>query len=388
MRYFFSAGELSGDLHAAALIRELRKQDPEAQITGMGGSLMAAAGAEILFDPTAESTFGFWEAARKVLMFKRQLANFTSFLKANRPDAVVWVDFGGFNVLLAEQAAALSIPVVCLFPPAAWAYGPGRATRLAGCVSHVASVLPFEADFYRRYEVKVTYVGHPLVDRVKPEQTRDQWRQAQGILPTEQVILLMPGSRKQEVQGLLPIILAAAAEVAAEKEGLRFFLPVATTIDQELVRGELTKYPGLTVTLTDPDETYNLMAGADLGILASGTATLEAALLGLPIIVTYQVSKVSALLFQAFANKEYCRQPMMVALPNLIKGQLLVPELIQDQLTPAHLGVEIRKFLEQPERGAAIRAQLRGIGEMLGPPGVMERVAKVVHGEAAQKKGK
>ena len=124
----------------------------------------------------------------------------------------------------------------------------------------------------------------------------------------------MPGNRK--VQGLLPIILAAAAEVAAEKEGLRFFLPVATTIDQELVRGELTKYPGLTVTLTDPDETYNLMAGSDLGILASGTATLEAALLGLPIIVTYHVSKVSALLFQAFANKEYCRQPMMVALPN------------------------------------------------------------------------
>ena len=387
MKYFFSAGEFSGDLHASALIRELRKQDPEAQISGMGGALMAAAGAEILFDPTAESTIGFWEAARKFFMFKSQLDEFTSYLKANRPDVVVWVDFGGFNVLLAEQAAALSIPVVCIFPPSAWAYGPGRAARLAGCVSHVASVLPFEAEFYRRYEVKVTYVGHPLVDRVKPRQNRDEWRQAQGISPTEQVILLMPGSRKQEVRGLLPLMLSAAAEVAAAREDLRFFLPVATTIDRELVRAELAKYPGLAVTTADPSEAYNLMSGADLGILASGTATLEAALLGLPIIVTYQVSKLSAFLFQAFANKEYRRQPLMVALPNLIKGRPIIPELIQDQLTVPHLVAEISDFLDQPERGAKIRAELRGIGEILGPPGVMERVATIVRGEAAHKNG-
>ena len=383
MKYFISAGELSGDLHAAALIQELRNQDPEAQIWGMGGPLMAAAGAEILFDPTAESTIGFWEAAKKIWVFKRRLSEFTRFLQENRPDVVVWVDFGGFNRLLAEQAAALSIPVVCLFPPAAWAYGKKRADRLARCVTHIASVLPFEAEFYRRYNLKVTYVGHPLVDRVRPQLAPEEWRQRYDLAPTEKVILLMPGSRKQEVRTLLPVMLAAAAELAAARDDLRFFLPVAPTIDQALVQTLLEKHPGLVVETKTSAETYNLMAAADLGILASGTATLEAALLGLPMIVTYRVSSVSAFLYRVLKNKGN-NQPLMVALPNLIKGQKIVPELIQDRLTVADLVMHIRLFLEIPERSRKVRKELQGIGEILGPPGVMERVATIVRGEAAQ----
>ncbi|NLM37556.1 MAG: lipid-A-disaccharide synthase [Firmicutes bacterium] len=384
MKYFISAGEHSGDLHAAALIRELRKQDPEARVWGMGGPLMAAAGAEILFDPTAESTIGFWEAAKKVWVFKRRLAEFTRFLQQNRPDVVVWVDFGGFNRLLAERAAALSIPVVCLFPPAAWAYGKKRADRLARCVKHVASVLPFEADFYRRYhDLKVTYVGHPLVDRVKPQLTPAEWRQQHNLAPTEKLILLMPGSRKQEVQVLLPVMLAAAAELAAARKDLRFFLPVAPTVDQTLIQIALAQQPGLPVELTTSAETYNLMAAADFGILASGTVTLEAALLGLPMIVIYRVSNLSALLFRLLRNKEL-NQPLMVALPNLIKGRKIVPELVQDGLTVADLVRQARLFLETPEQAAHVREELQGIGQILGPPGVMERVAAIVRGEAVQ----
>lgn len=385
MKYFISAGEHSGDLHAAALIRELKKQDPEARVWGMGGPLMAAAGAEILFDPTAESTIGFWEAAKKVWVFKRRLAEFTRFLQENRPDVVVWVDFGGFNRLLAEQAAAQSIPVVCLFPPSAWAYGKKRADRLARCVKHVASVLPFEADFYRRYQnLKVTYVGHPLVDRVRPQLAPADWRRRHNLAPAEKVILLMPGSRKQEVQTLLPVMLAAAAELAAEWKDLRFFLPVAPTIDQRLIKNFLEQYPSLAVETTTSAETYNLMAAADFGILASGTATLEAALLGLPMIVIYRVSNVSALLFRVLRNKEN-NQPLMVALPNLIKGQKIVPELVQDGLTVNDLVLQARLFLEIPERAAQVRKELLGIGEILGPPGVMERVATIVRGEAVQR---
>ncbi|NLC53209.1 MAG: lipid-A-disaccharide synthase [Firmicutes bacterium] len=386
MKYFISAGEHSGDLHAAALIQEIRNQDPKAQVWGMGGPLMAAAGAEILFDPTAESTIGFWEAAKKIWVFQRRLSEFTRFLRENRPDVVVWVDFGGFNRLLAERAAALSIPVVCLFPPAAWAYGKRRADRLARCVTHVASVLPFEADFYRRnyYDLKVTYVGHPLVDRVRPQLAPEEWRQRHGLTPTEKVILLMPGSRQQEVLTLFPVMLAAAAELAAARDDLRFFLPVAPTIDQALVQTLLEQHPGLVVETTTSAETYNLMAAADLGILASGTATLEGALLGLPMIVTYRVSRVSALLYRALQNKEQ-NQPVMVALPNLIKGRKIIPELIQDGLTVAELVVQARRFLEIPEYSTQVRKELQGIGEMLGPPGVMERVAMIVRGEAAQR---
>lgn len=387
MKYFISAGEHSGDLHAASLIQEIRKQDPKAQIWGMGGPLMAAAGAEIMFDPTAESTIGFWEAAKKVWVFRRRLSEFTYFLRENRPDVVVWVDFGGFNRLLAEQAAALSIPVVCLFPPAAWAYGKGRADRLARCVTHVASVLPFETEYYRRYyNLKVTYVGHPLVDRVRPQLAPEEWRQRHGLAPTEKVILLMPGSRKQEVRNLLPVMLAAAAELAASREDLRFFLPVAPTIDQALVQSLLEQHPGLAVETEPSAENYNLMAAADLGILASGTATLEAALLGLPMIVTYRVSSVSALLYRFLQNKEN-NQPVMVSLPNLIKGRKIVPELLQDGLTVDDLVMQVRLFLELPERSRQMRKELQGIGEILGPSGVMERVATIVRGEATQHPG-
>lgn len=304
-------------------------------------------------------------------------------MQENRPDVVVWVDFGGFNRLLAERAAALAIPVVCLFPPAAWAYGKKRADRLARCVTHVASVLPFEAEFYRRYpNLKVTYVGHPLVDRVQPQLAPEEWRQRHNVAPTEKVILLMPGSRKQEVQALLPVMLAAAAELAAGRDDLRFFLPVAPTIDQTLIQTLLAQYSGLAVTTKTAAETYNLMAAADLGILASGTATLEAALLGLPMIVTYRVANVSALLYRILQNKE-SNQPLMVSLPNLIKGRKIVPELIQDGLTVADLVMQARLFLEVPERSRQVRKELQGIGEILGPPGVMARVATIVRGEAA-----
>ena len=293
----------------------------------------------------------------------------------------------GSTVFLAEQAAALSIPVVCLFPPAAWAYGKGRADRLARCVTHVASVLPFEAEYYRRYyNLKVTYVGHPLVDRVRPQLAPEEWRQRHGLAPTEKVILLMPGSRKQEVRNLLPVMLAAAAELAASREDLRFFLPVAPTIDQALVQSLLEQHPGLAVETEPSAENYNLMAAADLGILASGTATLEAALLGLPMIVTYRVSSVSALLYRFLQNKEN-NQPVMVSLPNLIKGRKIVPELLQDGLTVDDLVMQVRLFLELPERSRQMRKELQGIGEILGPPGVMERVATIVRGEATQHPG-
>jgi len=386
VKYFFSAGEYSGDLNASELIRELRSQDPAAWIWGMGGPLMAAAGAEILFDPTAESTIGFWEAARKYFIFKQYLDEITRFLKENRPDVVVWVDFGGFNVLLAERAAALSIPVVCVFPPSAWAYGKGRAARLARYVTHLASVLPMEADFYRGFNVKVTYVGHPLIDRVKPRRTPEEWRRAQGVSPAEKVILLMPGSRKQEVQTLLPVMLEAAAAVAAEREGLRFMLPVAPTIDPGLIQAILASYPGVKVETKGREETYDLMAAADLGVLASGTVALEATLVGLPMIVTYRVAKISAFLYRILMNKERQGQPLMVSLPNFIKGRIVVPELLQDELNPARLAAEIRSFLEEPERGAAMRKELQEIAESLGPPGVMPRVAAIIREEAEQQR--
>lgn len=372
-------------MHAAALIRAVRQQDPVAQIWGMGGPLMAEAGAEIIIDPTRESMFGYFEAAKQYVVFKKHLTLLTRLLKERRPDVMVWVDFGGFNILLAEQAAALSIPVVCMFPPSAWAYGQGRAARVAGCVTHIASVLPFEADFYREYGVKVTYVGHPLIDRVKPTIEPARWRKFHRVTDEEKLVLIMPGSRRQEIRQLLPVILEAVSQVGAGDRRLRFFLPVAPTIGREQIGPYLTTYPGL-VSTVDSADVYNVMAAADLGILTSGTATLEAALLGLPIIVVYRLARVSAFLFKILMNKERKKQPLMVALPNLLKGRRVVPELVQHELTIENLVAQLRLLLETEGLRAELRKDLLELPSLLGPPGVMDRAATIVVGEGTQKR--
>lgn len=383
MKYFFSAGEHSGDMHAATLIRELRKLDPKARIWGMGGPLMAAEGAEILFDPTRESTIGFWEAGRNLLRFKRYLKEFSLFLKEKRPDAVVWVDFGGFNLRLAEAAKEYGIPVVCIFSPSAWAYGKKRAARMAGSVTHLAAIFPFEADFYREFGLKVTFVGHPLLDRVKATVQPEEWRHTYGIEDGETVIVLMPGSRRQEIGNLLPVMVKAAAELVKIRERIRFFLPLAPSIERELIRPYLAGFTG-EIKIIDGKETYNLMAAADFGIIASGTSTLEAAIMQLPMVVIYRVSPLSAFIYRRLANKEYKSRPLMIAQPNLIAGRLIVPELVQEDLTPGRLFLTTHKLLKKSER-ETMKKELIEMRKKLGSPGALRRAAQIILGEAQGK---
>lgn len=384
MRYFVSAGDHSGDLHGAVLVREIKKLDPEAEFHGMGGPLLAEAGVKIFFDPTRYSTIGFLEAAGQYFRFRRLLRVFTRFLKENRPDALIWIDFAGFNLALAEQARKLSIPVVCLFAPSAWAYGRKRAVRMGKCVSHLASVMEFEADFFRRFGLKVTYTGHPLIDRVEGVLPREKWRKARGIGNKETVVVLMPGSRQQEVEALLPVMLAAAKKLVKEgpetAKKIRFFLPLAPTIEKSRLDELLADFPEQ-VAVVD-EEIYPLLAAADLGVITSGTATLEAALLGLPAVVVYRLSPVSVLIFRLLQNKEAKNREFFVALPNLITGKRIIPELLQENLTPENLKNAMAELLLNEKARAEIKAEYAKIRDQLGPPGVMARVARIVVAEA------
>lgn len=384
MRYFVSAGDHSGDMHGATLVREIRKLDPGAEFYGMGGPLLAGAGVKISFDPTRYSTIGFLEAAGQYFRFRRLLRVFTRLLTENRPDVLLWIDFGGFNLALAEQARKLSIPVVCLFAPSAWAYGKKRAVRMRNCVSHLAAVMGFEADFFRSFGLKVTYTGHPLLDRVEGVLPREQWRKTRGIGDEETVVVLMPGSRRQEVEALLPVMLAAAKKLAGEDpeagKKIRFFLPLAPTIEKWRLNALLANFPEVTVVNED---IYPLLAGADLGVITSGTATLEAALLGLPAVVVYRLSPITVFIFRRWLrNKEEKNRELLVALPNLIAGRKVIPELIQEDLTPENLKNEMAKLLWDEKARAEIKAEYTKLQDQLGPPGVMARVARIVMAEA------
>ncbi|NLW10199.1 MAG: lipid-A-disaccharide synthase [Firmicutes bacterium] len=385
MKYFISAGDHSADLHGAALVREIKKLDPEAEFHGMGGPLLAGEGVQILFDPTRHSTIGLLEAAGQYFRFRRLLRVFTRFLAENRPDVLLWIDFGGFNLALAEQARKLSIPVVCLFAPSAWAYGKKRAVRMGKCVSHLVSVMGFEADFYRGFGLKVSYTGHPLIDRVKGVLPREKWRKARGIGDEESVVVLMPGSRRQEVESLLPVMLAAAKKLIEEDpeaaKKIRFFLPLAPTIEKWRLNALLADFPGeITV---ENEGVYSLLAAADLGVITSGTATLEAVLLGLPAVVVYRLSPITVFIFRRWLrNKEEKDRELLVALPNLIAGRKIIPELLQEDLTAENLKNTMAKLLGDEKARAEIKAEYAKIRAQLGPPGVMARIARIVVAEA------
>lgn len=384
MRYFVSAGDHSADLHGAVLVREIKKLDPEAEFHGMGGPLLAEAGVEIFFDPTRQSAIGILEVAGQYFRFRRLLQEFTRFFRENRPDVLLWIDFAGFNLPLAEEARKLSIPVICLFAPSAWAYGKKRAVRMGKCVSHLVSVMGFEADFFRQFGLKVTYTGHPLFDRVEGVPPREKWRKDRGIGDDETVVVLLPGSRRQEVEALLPVMLAAVKQLVAEDpeaaRKIRFFLPLAPTIEKWRLNTLLGDFPGITVVT---GETYPLLAAADLGVITSGTATLEAALLGLPAVVVYRLSPLTVFIFRRWLrNKEERGRELLVALPNLIAGKKIIPELLQEDLTPENLKNAMAGLLRDEKARAEIKAEYAKIRDGLGPSGVMARIAQIVVAEA------
>lgn len=367
---FMSTCEFSGDMHGAVLATELQKALPDVKLYGIGGAKMAAVGVDLLYDPTKDSTLGFTEALKNVKRLKRLVKEITVAWDRQRPDLMLWLDSGGFNLVLALEAQKRGIPVICMFSPSAWAYGAVRAQKLSQRVALLLSVLPFEKEFYERYGTTVAYIGHPLFDRVKNKVSSQDFRAAHNIAEGTKLVALMPGSRKQEVSSLLPLMLETI--VRLKDNSLRLILPVAASIDRSFLQGLLDGYPSLQVELISGEESYDLMAAADVGLLASGTATLEAALLNLPIVVAYRVSKLSFFIYNLMKTPGYV---LRVALPNLIAGKNIVPEVLQSDLNVVNLETAVRPLLYDETVNQKIREELRSVREKIGPGGVMERAA-------------
>lgn len=376
MKYFISAGEHSGDMHGAVLVKAIRSRDPEARIYGMGGPLMAAEGADILYDPTAKGTIGFIEVLKNYRFFRKLLDDFQNIWKNDRPDLVIWVDFGGFNLALAEHAHQVGLPVLCIFSPSAWAYGIKRAVKMRSCVTKLAAVLPFEAVFYKKMGLDVVHVGHPLIDRVKPSCSRQVFRANLGIKEDQRLIALLPGSRRQEIEKLLPPLLDAVKIILENHSDTVFILPVAPSIDRSSIEN-MIKESGLTQVKITNGGSYDLMNAADFGIIKSGTVTLEAAILGLPMIIFYRVNHLSYKIYKWLRNEDQKNEKLRIGLPNLVAGEELVPELIQEQCNGVRIAEEVLRFLNRPELMRETKEALAEVKDKVGPAGVMERVAEI-----------
>lgn len=375
-RIMISAGEASGDVHAAALTREILKLDPTAQVYGMGGDGLRAAGGEVLFDIKDHGVMGLVEILRKLPALFRLCSEFAEVMDKRRPDCLVIIDYPGFNMRLAKVARAKGIPVISFIAPSAWAWRKGRAKNVAKLVNKVAAIFPFEYEVYKEAGADVEFMGHPLVDIVKPSLTREAAAAKAGKHEGRPLVLLLPGSRLQEIQRLLPTMLAAAKLMVKADPALEFAMPRASTIPRALLEEELDR-AGIHVNIIEGNN-YDVMSIADVALAASGTVTLEAALCGLPSVIVYKTAPLTAFIIRRLLNIAD------IGLPNIVAGRHIFPELLQEDATPEKMAVEVLHLLEPAVHAQAL-TDLADVKKRLGEPGAVRRVAELTLRVAGEK---
>ena len=370
MKIMLSVGEASGDMHGARVAEALKLLRPDIELVGMGGQGMKDAGVDIIYDIADLGVIGIVEVIKNLRRLFRLRDFLADYMRENRPDVLVIIDYPGFNVRLAKIAKQLGIPVVSYISPSAWAWGKGRAKEVAGIVERLAAIFPFEADVYREAGANVTFVGHPLLDIVKPSMDREEAFRHFDASPAHPRVMLMPGSRQQEIMNLLPDMLAAAEIIVEQVPDCQFFLPVASTISREMLQTILDNYK-VKVNLTNGN-TYDLMNICDLAIAASGTATLETSLMKVPTVIIYKLASLTY-----FIGKFLVKIPD-IGLPNIVVGRRIVPELLQDAATPAAIATESLRLLLNTAVRMQTLADLDEVREKLGQAGAVKRVAEVI----------
>jgi lipid-A-disaccharide synthase len=366
-----SAGEASGDLHGATVCRALKRLDPHLRIVGMGGSRMRAEGMEILVDPTAHAGVGTSEVLGRIPSLFRAYRLLVRRLRKERPKALVVIDFPEFNHRLARQAKRARVPVVYFMPPQLWAWRSGRIRQMASRVTQVLAAFPFERDLYEKAGIPVEYVGHPLLDAVPLALDKADARERLGIEASRIVVGLLPGSRREEVANLLPPMLEAARRLAGSDGKRTFVLGLAPTVSRTTIDEFITRAAAPPVTVAE-GLTHEVMAAADVLLVASGTATLEAALLGTPMVVCYRVSRLTEVVGRLLTQIPW------ISLPNIVAGRTVVPEILQADVTGARLAAEAEHLLGDAPLATAQRASFKDLRERLGESGVGERAARVI----------
>ena len=376
-KILISAGEASGDIHAAAVTAALKQIDSSVEVFGMGGDALRAAGGEVLFDIKDHGVMGFVEVIKKLPDLFKLRSDFARVMDERQPDCLVVVDYPGFNMKLAKVAHDKGIPVVSYIAPSAWAWNKGRAKNVAKIVDKVACIFPFEYDVYKEAGAPVEFVGHPLLDIVKPAWERTEAEAWVGKQPGHPLVLLMPGSRLMEIEKMLPNLLAGAKLLKKQLPEVQFAMPRAGTIPLELLQSKI-KASGLDIKITE-GHNYDLFSVADLALATSGTVTLEAALCGLPSIIVYRTSALNAFIAHRVINIPN------IGLPNIVAGRQILPELLQEDFTPANVAKTAVELLA-PERRPQLEADLAFMKARLGEPGAVKRVAQLILRIAEEKK--
>lgn len=363
------AGEASGDQHAANLFVELKKKRPEIHGIGMGGAKMRAAGIDIRYDSSAIAVIGVVEVIKHYAEIRRALTQMQRLLAEERPDLLICVDYKEFNFKLAAYAKKVGVKVLFYVSPQVWAWRPGRAVKYGQVIDMMAVIFPFETAYYEAHDIPVQYVGHPSVDKVHPEYAKADDLERFGLNPENPVVGILPGSRSQEVKRLLPPMVQAAEIIVDRFPQAQFVLAQADSISDDLIDSYVAPLPFPVKVIKR--QTYDVVQCCDAVMTSSGTATLEIALLTIPMVITYKLTPLTYFLGRMLVSTPF------IGLPNIIAGKSIVKELIQGQATGPAIAAEICKILQDKHYAKQIKQALSQVKQILGEGGGSRNMARL-----------
>ncbi len=364
------AGEASGDIYGARLVMAIKELEPCIEFFGLGGPEMERAGVRIMHQSSTMAVVGMTEIIPKSRYIFRVLRELKRSLHVSPPDLLILIDYPGFNLHLAKKAHSLDIPVLYYIPPQVWAWREGRVKKIAKRVNRVAVILPFEKEFYRKHGLKAEYVGHPLLDISLPKRGKEEIKESLDINHDKTPILgLLPGSRNEEIETLLPAMIGAAEIISQDYPHLYCILPLASTVKEDVVAPYI-KNAKIDIK-TERLDTKEILKIVDLAFIASGTATLEAAIMETPMVIAYKVSFLSYMLGRFLIKVSH------IGLVNLVAGKAVVPELIQGKATALGLAEEAVAILKNESLKRDMKKSLKLVHEQLGRGGAAKKAAHI-----------
>ncbi len=366
---FIICGEPSGDLLAGNLVTEIQKLDPQIKFSGVGGLQLAKTGAEIFYNINDLSVMGFFDVLKKLPRFLKLKKTILGQINTHKPDCLILVDFSGFNLRLAK-AIHKHIPVIYYVSPQIWASREGRINCIKDFISMMVVLFKFEEEFYRQRQIQTVCVGHPLIDLVNPSPNNENFLNNLELTPTKKIIALLPGSRKQEVSLILPLMLKAAQLINQKICGTQFIIAKSPNLDTQIYQDICKKF-ALNLKIVN-DQTHACLNIAQASMVCSGTATLEASIIQKPFVIVYKTNLFNYLLYRPQIKIPY------IGMVNIVAGKKIVPEFIQFGAQPKLIAKSIIELLQNPLSSHRMSQELKIVKNLLGQPGAAARAAKLI----------
>jgi lipid-A-disaccharide synthase len=366
------AGEASGELHGSNLVKEIKRFKPETKFFGIGGDKMQNEGVETLYHIRQMSFLGFVEIIKHIPFIKKVFRDIEAKIFEKKPDALILIDYPGFNLRLAEKVRKIlgkKIKIIYYISPQIWAWGKGRVKKIAQLIDKMIVVFPFEEEIYKKAGVDVTFVGHPILEALKFNIDKTSFLKQNNLDEDKQLLGLLPGSRLQELNALFPVMIETYKRIKEKLSNFQVVVGVAPTIDVEAYKKFLPSNSDIKLL---QNSTYGVMKYSNLVIVASGTATLETACWGTPMIVVYKVSNISWYLGRMLVSIKN------IALPNIIAGETIVPEILQHNVNVQRLTEEVLKILQDDKLYSEIKNKLSSVKSKLGEIGASKRAAEII----------